>query len=60
MDLKNMTLPEISEAETAKTLAEMRDVIIKNNESQNTESNKSEVSPVDNPTPDIEDNQKGL
>ena len=55
-----MTLPEISEAETAKTLAEMRDVIIKNNESQNTESNESEVSPVDNPTPDIEDNQKGL
>jgi len=60
MVLKKMTMPEISEEETAKTLAEMREVINKNNESQHMETDDSEVSPVDNLTSDIEEQQTDI
>ena len=57
-----MVLPEISEAETAKTLAGMQDVIneSRNNNPQNTESDSSSKSEVNDGAADIEDEAVGV
>ena len=57
-----MVLPEITEAETAKTLAGMQDVINKsrNNNLQNTEQDSSSKSEVNDGASDIEDEAVGV